>query len=87
MRHYSKSPLLSTYKRRLPSPHFNNTQDKKEQSKSKSNTTEWAYALASSRREIRRDVREEFGEEVLGLLVTFPCFYLGECWLCTSTGI
>jgi len=29
MRHYSKSPLLSTYKRRLPSPHFNSTQEKK----------------------------------------------------------
>jgi hypothetical protein len=24
-----KTPLLSTYKRRLPSPHFNNTQDKR----------------------------------------------------------
>jgi hypothetical protein len=23
-----KTPLLSTYKRRLPSPHFNNTQEK-----------------------------------------------------------
>ena len=56
-------------------------------SKSKSNTTQWAYALASFRRETGRDVREEFGEEVSGLSVTFPRLFLGEHQLCTSMGI
>jgi hypothetical protein len=29
MKHLSKTPLLSTYKRRLPPPHLNNTQEHK----------------------------------------------------------
>jgi hypothetical protein len=61
--------------------------EEEHQSKSKSNTTQWAYALASSRREIGRDVRGEFRKEVLGLSVTFPHLFLGEHQLCTSTGI
>jgi hypothetical protein len=39
---FQRPPLLSTYKRRLPSPHFNNTQVKSTKEKEKSNTTPWA---------------------------------------------
>jgi hypothetical protein len=42
MKHLSKTPLLSTYKRRLPPPHLNHTQVKSTKEKEKSNTTPWA---------------------------------------------
>ena len=68
--HLEKEASLSSFEK--------HTREEEHQSKGKSNTTQWAYALASSRREIGRDVREEFGEEVLGLLVTFPHLYLNK---------
>ena len=71
-----KTPLLSTYKRRLPSPHFNNTQEKKSTKEQEQEHHSMGLGPSWLEQSSRERCEGEFGKEVPGLSVTFPRLYL-----------
>ena len=85
MKHLPNAPLLSTYKRRLPSPHFNNTQEKKSTKEQEQEHHSMGLGPSWLEQSSRERCEGEFREEPN--LSVSPLVYLDEHRLFTSMGI